>query len=84
MPAGNSVGTILVPSWVSCRGARLGRARACPGECCAPLVRAQLLGAAATIAFQQADFQAAHQFTTEGLPLFREAGDQEGICYSLD
>jgi len=48
-----------------------------------PLVRAQLLGAAATIAFQQADFQAAHQFTTESLPLFREASDREGICYSL-
>jgi predicted ATPase/class 3 adenylate cyclase len=49
-----------------------------------PLKRANLLDAAATITFEQGDFQATHQFTTEALSLFRETGDQEGVSYSLN
>jgi predicted ATPase/class 3 adenylate cyclase len=47
------------------------------------LMRAQLLDAIAFIAFIQSDLEASHQFATESLSLFREAGNQEGISSSL-
>jgi predicted ATPase/class 3 adenylate cyclase len=80
--------TALTPFWCN-RGylaeARDWAERALAGSGTVPsLMRAQLLDSVALIAYQQGDLQASHQFATEALPLFREAGDQEGISTALD